>query len=148
MRLARADGFTLIELMIVAALVAVMAGIAIPAIAGAMSQYTVISASQQVVSTIRSARVQAVGKNQILKVNFDPAAGTLQVQDAADQPIGPPTALPVGALFVAADTDVQFDTSGRLVAAIAAPVTVVVGNGDAARNRTITITRSGRVQLP
>ena len=144
---AREDGFTLIELMIVAALVAVMAGIAVPVIAGAMRRYNVITASQQVVSAIRAARVQAVGKNQLLEVDFNPAAGTYQVQDA-DVGIGPVYTLPVGAVFVAAATDIQFDTSGRLDVAVPAPVTIVVGNGDAAHNRTITVTRSGRVQMP
>jgi type IV fimbrial biogenesis protein FimT len=145
---AREHGFSLIELMIVAALIAVMAGIAIPAITGAMRQYNVISASQQVVSAIRAARVQAVGKNQVLDVDFNPAAGTYQVQDAADVAVGPVLTLPVGAVFVAAATDIRFDTSGRLDVALAAPVTIVVGNGDAANNRTITVTRSGRVQMP
>ena len=144
----RENGFSLVELLIVGALVGVLAAIAFPTIAGAMQQYTVISASQQVVSAIRAARVQAVGKNQVLQVHFEAGAGTYQVQDAADQPMGPLMSLPVGAQFVAAATDVEFDTSGRLVAAVAAPVTVVVGNGDAARNRTISVTRSGRVQLP
>jgi len=146
----RENGFSLVELLIVGALVGVLAAIAVPAIAGAVRQYAVTTASQQVVSAIRSARVQAVGRNQVLHVHFEAAAGTFQVMDNAVPPaaVGSLFSLPVGTQFVDADTDIEFDTSGRLSTPALAPITVVVGNGDDGLNRTITVTSSGRVQLP
>ena len=144
----RENGFSLTELMIVGALIAVMAAVAIPSIAGATRQYAVTTASQQVASAIRAARVQAVGRNQLLHVDFDAAAGTFQVQDAGDAAVGSLFTLPVGTQFVDADTDIEFSTSGRLSTPALAPITVVVGNGDANLNRTITVTASGRVLLP
>ena len=144
---ARENGFSLTELMIVGALVGVMAAIAVPAIGGAMQQYAVINASQQVASAIRAARVQAVGKNQLLHVHFDAEAETYQVLDAADMAVGSLFSLPEGTQFVDADTDIEFSTSGRLQNPGLAPITVVVGNGDDAQNRTITVTSSGRVEL-
>lgn len=143
----REAGFSLIELMLVGALVAVMAGISVPTIAGAMQRYTVISASQQVVSTIRGARVQSVGKNRVLKVHFELAAGTFQVLDADDNPVGDLFTLPAGVKFDAATADVEFDTAGRVDPAVA-PVTIVVSNDAEDDQRTITVTTSGRVQLP
>jgi prepilin-type N-terminal cleavage/methylation domain-containing protein len=147
----RQDGFSLIELMIVVALVAVVAGIAVPQIAGAMARYALTTASQQVVSTIRNARVQAVGKNRVARVRFNfPAAGQYQVLDSADAPLGSVQMLPNGATFGAISGAVEFNTSGRAahVGGGPAPVTIVVTNGVAAQNRTITISASGRVLLP
>jgi prepilin-type N-terminal cleavage/methylation domain-containing protein len=140
-------GFSLIELMLVAALVALMAGISVPAVAAAMKRYTVMQAAQQVVSTIRAARTQAVGRNQPLHVHVDVAARSYQILDAANVAVGPLMLLPTGAAFVGADTDIEFDTSGRLDPAVA-PIAIVVGDGDDANNRTITVTTSGRIQLP
>jgi prepilin-type N-terminal cleavage/methylation domain-containing protein len=141
-------GFSLIELMLVVALISVLAGIAVPPIAGALRQYGVVTATREVAAAIRSARVQAVGKNKQLHVHFEPEARSYQLMDTADQPAGSLLYLPTGTGFVDADTDVEFSTSGRLQNPGLAPITIVVGNGDADQNRTITVTSSGRVQLP
>jgi len=149
--LPREGGFSLIELMIVVALIATLAAITVPAVTGAMTRYALISASQQVVSTIRSARVQAVGKNRITRVRFNfPAAGQYQIFDSVPAALGSVQALPNGAVFGAISGDVEFNTSGRAthVGGGAAPVSVVVSNGTVAQNRTITISASGRVLLP
>ena len=143
---ARERGFSLVELMMVGAIAAVLAGVSVPSIAAAMKRYTVIQAGQQVVATIRAARTQAVGKNQILHVHIDVENRSYQILDAADMAVGPVIFLPTGAQFVGADTDIEFDTSGRLDPALA-PISIVVGDGDDANNRTITVTTSGRVTL-
>jgi prepilin-type N-terminal cleavage/methylation domain-containing protein len=140
-------GFSLIELMIVGALAGVLGAVAVPTLAGALKQYAVISASQQVAGAIRAARAQSVSRNQPLHVHFDAAAGSYQVLDDAGTAVGSLLMLPEGAQFVDADTDIEFDTSGRLHPALAS-ITVVVGNGDADHNRTVTVTASGRVLLP
>jgi len=67
----RNDGFTLIELLLVVGLIAVLAATTAPSIAGGMRRFTLTSASQQVASTIRTARYQAVGKNMTVRVRFD-----------------------------------------------------------------------------
>lgn len=137
----RENGFSLIELLIVVGLVAVLAATTVPLMAGAMRQYELITTSQQVVSTIRAARLQAVGRNMVLKVRFDfPAAGQYQVVDVADTAVGGVQRLDDETSF-GLFTDVQFTTAGR----IAAPITVAVTNGD--RTQTINVSASGQVRL-
>lgn len=146
----RVDGFSLIELMIVVGLITVLAGVFVPAVAAGMRRYSLITASQQVVSTIRSARHQAVGRNAILRVRFDyPAAGQYQVLDAADAAVGGVQYLPEGADFGAVSGDLQITTSGRMTNLAGNPTaaTIVVSNDDG-QSRTITVSASGRVQLP
>lgn len=139
----RDQGFSLIELMIVVGLAAVLAGMSVPAIAAAMDRYAVISASQSVVSTIRSARLQAVARNMVLKVRMDfPAEGQYQIVDAADAEVGGIQTLDDGITF-GAFTDVEFSTAGRL----AAPITVTVTNGHEEHDRTISVSASGQVRL-
>ena len=84
----RIAGFSLIELLIVVGLVAVVAGMAVPTIAAGMRRYSLISASQGVASTIRSARFQAVAKNRTLRVRFNcPEAGQYRVVEFTASPI-------------------------------------------------------------
>lgn len=145
---ARVDGFSLIELMIVAGMIAVLAAMSAPTVTAGMRRYSLVSASQQVVSTIRAARYQAVGRNTTLRVRFDhPAAGQYQVLDAADAAVGAVQFLPDGADFGAVSSDLEINTSGRVDTLTGAPpATIVVSNGN--QNRTITVSASGRVQLP
>jgi Tfp pilus assembly protein FimT len=174
----RPDGFSLIDVMLVAGLVAVLGGLSVPAISAGMRRYSLISASQQVVSTIRMARAQAVAKNVTLRVRFNcPEDGLYRIVEvtgdagiddsgnrchvaaypfpAADSDSltlpnldGAVQFLPDGADFGEV-RDLEFNPSGRVTFLPAAAVaTIVVTNGDDGQNRTITVSASGRIQLP
>ena len=143
--LGRTAGFTLIEALIVMALVSVLAGATAPTVAAGLERYEIISAGQQIVSTIRTARLQAVSKNMILRVRFDfPEDGQYQIVDADDDAIGQVHTLDDDISF-GDFADVEFTTSGRLNDV--APVSVAVTNGHAEFDRTITISTSGQVRL-
>jgi prepilin-type N-terminal cleavage/methylation domain-containing protein len=139
------SGFTLIETMLVVAVIGVLAGIAAPAVAAGMDRYEVISASQQVAGTIRSARYQAVGKNMILKVRFDfPESGQFQIVDADDNAVGTVQYLDSDISFGDFE-DIEFSTAGRLTSGVAA--SVVLTNGDANHDRTVAVSKNGQVEL-
>lgn len=151
-----AAGFTLIEALIVVALVSVLAGVAAPLIAGGMARYNLTSAAQQVASTIRSARFQAVGRNARLRIVFNAAARqySREVWDPVDAAWEAVTlagnagaevgTLQNGISFAAGvPANIVFETDGRT----AAPTVITITNGDAADDRTITIGTSGRVTL-
>jgi Tfp pilus assembly protein FimT len=145
-------GLSLIEAMIVATLIGLAAAITATSVAAGMRRYTIISASQQVASTIRAARFQAVGKNRTLRVRFNcPSASQYRVVEfvndagidaAADRcsavaypfPAGdadPNTMpnvdgavqyLPNGVQFGDNVDDLQIDTSGRITPLVGCPV--------------------------
>lgn len=59
-------GFTLIEVLMVVAIIATMAAVALPAIARFLRNYQIRGAAQQVAAEIQTARLQAIKRN----VNF------------------------------------------------------------------------------
>ena len=63
-------GFTLTELMIVVALMAILAAIAVPNIIAQMPKYRLNGAARQVLSDLMAARMQAVSQNNEFKVFF------------------------------------------------------------------------------
>jgi prepilin-type N-terminal cleavage/methylation domain-containing protein len=146
---ARHEGFTAIELMLVAGIVAVLAAATAPSIAAGMRGFALSTTSQEVASTIRTARYQAVGRNVTLRVRFGyPATGQYQILDSADAAVGPVRYLQNGTTFSAVSGDIQIDPQGRVTAlAGALPATIVMAGADST-TRTITVSRSGRVQLP
>ena len=150
MNRSNADGFTLIEILITVGLIAALSGVVVPAVLDGTRRYSLVTASQQVASTVRSARGQAIGTNAILRVRFDfPADGQYQILDAADVAVGDVQFLPTGAAFGAISGDIEITTSGRIVdpaTGAATTATIVVSNDDG-QTRTITVSPSGRVQL-
>ena len=68
------------ELLVVMALITVIAGIAIPTLSGATARNSVWTASEQIGSQIRQARLKAISRNIRFRVRFDcPAAGQFRV---------------------------------------------------------------------
>lgn len=140
-------GFSLIEVLVTCALISVLAGISPPIVASGIKVYAINSAGQQVASTIRAARFQAVARNREHYVRFDyPADGQYQVRQmvaGVEEKGGEVQLLPTGVTFDAGADDVHVLTSGRVEDAS----TITVTNGDADMDRTITVSTSGRVQL-
>jgi Tfp pilus assembly protein FimT len=144
----REDGFTLLELLLVTGLMLVIGAATVPTIAQGMKRFALTSASQQVASTVRAARYQAVGRNTTLRVRFDyPSDGQYQILDDMDAEVGPVKFLPQGASFDSISGDIRINSSGRVTAlAGSLPVAIVVANTDG-DTRTISISGGGRVEL-
>lgn len=63
-------GFTLVELLVVVAIIAIMAAVSLPALVGYVRQYKIKGASQEVAREIQGARGKAIGKNANFGVTF------------------------------------------------------------------------------
>jgi Tfp pilus assembly protein FimT len=79
-KVGHAAGYTLVEVLMVGAVMTIVAAIAIPQVALALRRYALNNASQQVASTIRAARYAAVSKGTTLRIRFNcPATGQYRV---------------------------------------------------------------------
>ncbi|MDP3028877.1 MAG: GspH/FimT family pseudopilin [Deltaproteobacteria bacterium] len=77
-------GFTLTELMIVVALMAILAAIAVPNIIAQMPKYRLNGAARQVLSDLMAARMKAVSLNQDVKVSFSGSDHLYQIWNDAN----------------------------------------------------------------
>ena len=141
----------------VTGIMAVIAAVAVPTVGAVMRRYALNAASQQIASTIRSARYTAVSKNKVMRVRFNcpednqyrmveftASAGIDQDAarcDAASYPYpdqdgsalpntdGPVNVLPPGT-ELGTVTDIEIDVRGRLTPLTGCP-SCVAGSGTA-----------------
>lgn len=74
------SGYTLIELLVVLALITILSAVAIPVVMGSSARNSVWTASEQIGSQIRQARLKAISRNRSFRVRFDcPAVGQYRV---------------------------------------------------------------------
>jgi type IV fimbrial biogenesis protein FimT len=152
-------GFTLLEVVIVVAIIGIMLGFAVPTIQSSLKYYSLRSAVTSVTSAIQSNRYQAVFHGCRYQVAFRAATFDYTVATTSD-PAGSGTclaafgtasaAIPLSGknITLSADSTLVFYPSGQVTATtgVTNPITLVL-NSAPLPAETITVSNYGRVNV-
>lgn len=136
-------GFTLIELMVIIAMVAIMAAIAVPSFTQFIDNNRTLSAHNELVSLLQYARAHAVEHRASTHICV--SNGVITVKPACDDDIAPLRTLSgtSGVAIKVGATDIEFRNNGT--AAIATSF-VTCRNNDWANGFTATVSATGIVR--
>ncbi len=143
-------GFTLLEMMIVVALMAIVAAIAVPNVVSEMPRYRLNGAARQVMSELVAARMQAVSQNNQFKIDYlNNHSFTILDDDDSDGTADGGEAVTTKDIqteysdvaFAFSSTSLTLYTAGTV--STAATITLTNGSG----SRTVTVTTAGRVSI-
>lgn len=152
-----AQGFTLIELVLVLAIGIITTVIAIPLVSNIMFAYRLRSAVSSVTGFIQSARYQAISSGYAYQVVFNKAASTIQIQSDPNRigtytnlclPAAPSCPIPLSGsgipVALGADTTLQFRPSGIVTATAGSTTLTLTYRG---KTETITVSSYGNVKV-
>ena len=142
----RRHGFTLVELMVVVAIAAILAGVAAPSFSKAIASQRAKSAGTDVYLALLKARSEAIKRNAA--VTLAPKTGGWQNGWQIVNPVDATDILEdhgvAAGATITGPTSVVYRPSGRLLAGSAASVVVTVGSGSNATSQCVAVELNGQ----
>jgi type II secretory pathway pseudopilin PulG len=142
---------TLIEIIMVLAIVGVMMSVAIPNILAARQAYQIQTAGFNIVNRVGEARMEALRRNRQVVAVLDPATRSMRVvivnPGPVDVPIAEPEYLPANVNFDGGGTPnlrITFDSLGR---PLNPPQQLMLRHSQTQARRIITIQPTGRLTV-
>ena len=150
-------GFTLFELLVVMALIAILSAVSIPVLMEGTARNSVWTTSEQIGSQIRQARLKAISRNRSFRVRFDcPAVGQYRVLVVTGDPTVDNAAdrcsntvefdsgiyqLPANVVYTDPPPLLEVNPRGIFTSTLGIPTTIAVTyNGVSTRNLTMSAT--------
>ena len=134
-----AKGVTLIELVVVMAIVAIMALFMAPAIGEWVDNFRIRQAARDISSTLQQAKMQAISTRQPHSVTFTPGADIYQITPVTAG--GGGAQLPKGVTIVSGST-ITFSADGT------SPVNgIITINNTKGKQYQVSVSATGRIQM-
>jgi len=161
--MANSRGFTILELVMVVAVLGIIAASAIPAMNNAVERNKVFTTSELVAAQFREARLAAITRNAPIRLRFNCAGGRAvrmlvvtgdpAIDNASDrcditQPTdGSPVYVPENVTLRASSPQVEIDGRG-FVTSIGGTMPLFLSVNNGSHTRIVSITGTGRVRTP
>ncbi|HQP29028.1 MAG: GspH/FimT family pseudopilin [Syntrophales bacterium] len=140
-------GFSLVELIIVVAIMAILSTLAVPSLQTYMAQRRLNGAARLVMSDLMNARMLAVTQNRNVQVSFPTSAAATYTYDATSAALSRniQTGFDYHDVTVAAATSPTFVSSGRLSNTVG--IAIALASSTLGRTKTVSVNTSGRVAI-
>ncbi|HOJ13194.1 MAG TPA: GspH/FimT family pseudopilin [Deltaproteobacteria bacterium] len=145
--LAGRSGLTLMEVMVVVAIIGILASLAIPNFSGWMAKRRLDSTAREVFTDFQRARSEAITRGRSVSIVFDDGADSYLVRDSAGEVIVPEKGMPDEMDLAVEVTTTGFTFRGFLTTD---EVTVTLTSAAApsgARQKMIVVGRGGTVRI-
>lgn len=138
-------GFTLIEMMVVVAIIATLSGIAFPALGLMMAGNELNTVQENIIETLKKARGMAVSNSTFATVTINSAARNIQLSLADGSQPNENLSIPPNVL-IGADALLVFSAQGTATAQVGTPLIILTSPAYAAlKKRGIDISPTGIV---
>lgn len=136
-------GFSLVEMVVVVAIVGIILGFAAPAVQSMMAGQQVKNAATELYESLIFARSEAIKRAEAVSLVTDGFAGGWTIDVVSSDTVLREQAAFTNVSFDPVDSDISFNRLGRLASAIA----VEISRGDTSTKRCVQVEASGKPRV-